>query len=73
MRLAAGFGIKLGVVLSVINFVLNQGCVLFSYIWIIFMDFVLKSTRKALGEHRIIWQGQTFLDSDCTNDLKHPR
>ena len=29
----------------------KQGCVLYSFIWIILMDFVLRSTEKAMGDH----------------------
>ena len=36
--------IKLGV---------RQGCVLSPFIWLILMDFVLKSTGKAMGDHEI--------------------
>ena len=31
----------------------KQGCVLSPFIWIILMDFVLRSTEKAIGDHGI--------------------
>ena len=31
----------------------KQGCVLSPFIWIILMDFVLRSTGKAIGDHGI--------------------
>ena len=47
----------------------KQGCVLFPFIWIILMDFVLRSTGKAIGDHGIKWGGKTLLDSDYADDL----
>ena len=47
----------------------KQGCVLFSFIWILLMDFVLRSTGKAIGDHRIKWGGKTLLDLDYADDL----
>ena len=35
----------------------KQGCVLSPFIWIILMDFVLRSTGKAMGDHGIKWGG----------------
>ena len=40
----------------------KQGCVLSSFIWIILMDFVLRSTGKAIEDHGIKWEGKTHLD-----------
>ena len=54
------FCIKLGV---------KQVCVLSPFIWIILMDFVLRSRGKAMGHHRIKWGGKTLLDLDYTDDL----
>ena len=39
------------------------------FIWIILMDFVLRSTEKAIGDHGIKWEGKTFLDLDYADDL----
>ena len=33
------------------------------------MDFVLRSTGKAIGDHEIKWRGKTLLDSDYADDL----
>ena len=33
------------------------------------MDFVLRSTGKAIGDHGIKWGGKTLLDSDYADDL----
>ena len=33
------------------------------------MDFVLKSTGKAVGDHGIKWGGRTLLDLDYADDL----
>ena len=33
------------------------------------MDFVSRSTGKAIGEHRIKWGGKTLLDLDYADDL----
>ena len=60
MRLAAGFEIKSGV---------KQGFVLSPFIWIILMDFVLRSTGKAIGDHGIKWVGKLSPDSDYADDL----
>ena len=47
----------------------KQGCVLSPFIWIILMDFVLRSTGKAIGDHGIKWGGRTLLDLDYADDL----
>jgi len=49
----------------VAGFVLNQEF----FIWIILMDFALKSSEKAIGENGIIWGRKTFLDLDYAADL----
>ena len=46
----------------------KQGCVLSPFIWIILMDFVLRSTRKAMGGDGIKWGGKTLLDLDYADD-----
>ena len=46
-----------------------QGCILSPFIWIILMDFVLRSTGKGIGEHGIKCEGNTFLDLDYADDL----
>ena len=46
----------------------KQGCVLFPFTWIILMDFVLKSTGKAMGDHGIKWERNTLLDLDDADD-----
>ena len=33
------------------------------------MDFVVRSTRKAIGDHGIKWGGKMFLDLDYADDL----
>ena len=33
------------------------------------MDFVLRSTGKAIEDHEIKWGGKTLLDLDYANDL----
>ncbi|XP_065582975.1 uncharacterized protein LOC136042043 [Artemia franciscana] len=52
-----------------INSGVKQDFVLSSFIWIILMDFVLRSTRKSMEEHGIKWGGKTFLDLDYADDL----
>ena len=47
----------------------KQGCVLSPFIWIIFMNFISKSTEKAIGDHRIKWGGKMLLDLDYADDL----
>ena len=47
----------------------KQGCVLSPFIWIILMDFVSRSTGKAIGDHGIKWGGKTLLDLDYADDL----
>ena len=47
----------------------KQGCVLSPFIWIVLMDFVLRSTGKAIGDHGIKWGGRTLLDLDYADDL----
>ena len=37
-------------------------CVLSPLIWIFLIDFVLRSTGKAIGDHGIKWGGKTLLD-----------
>ena len=48
----------------------KQGCVLSPFIWIILMDFVLRSTGKAIGDHGIKWGGKALLDLDYADDLR---
>ena len=33
------------------------------------MDFVLRSTGKAIGDHGLKWRGKTPLDLDYSDDL----
>ena len=47
----------------------KQGCDLSPFIWIVLMDFVLRSTGKATGHHGIKWAGKTLLDLNYTDDL----
>ena len=47
----------------------KQGCVLSPFIWIILMDFVLRSIRKVMGDHGIKRRGYTLLDLDYADDL----
>ena len=47
----------------------QKGSVLSPFIWIILMDFVLRSKGKAMGDHRIKWGGKTLLALDYTDDL----
>ena len=47
----------------------KQGCVLSPFIRIILMDFVLRSTGKAIGDHEIKWGGKTLMDLDYADDL----
>ena len=47
----------------------KQSCVLSPFIWIVLMDFVLRSTGKAIGDHGIKWGGKTLLDLDYADDL----
>ena len=47
----------------------KQDCVLSPFIWIILMDFVLRSIGKAIGDHGIKWGGRTLLDLDYADDL----
>ena len=47
----------------------KQVFVLSPFIWIILMDFVLRSTGKAIGDHGIKWEGKTLLDLDYADDL----
>ena len=42
----------------------KQGYVLSTSIGIVLINFVLRSTRKAMGEHRINWGSKTFLVFD---------
>ena len=36
----------------------KQDCLLSLFIWIIFMNFALRSTGKARGEHALKWGGK---------------
>ena len=47
----------------------KHGCVLSSFIWIILVDFVSRSTKKAMGDHGIKWRGKNLMDFDHTDDL----
>ena len=47
----------------------KQGYVLSRFIWTILMNFVLRSTAKAMGEHRMKWGDKTFLDLYYADDL----
>ena len=47
----------------------QKNCVLSKFIWIILLDFVLRSTGKAMVDHEIKWEGNTFLYLDYTVDL----
>ena len=48
---------------------IKQGFVLSLFIWIISMDFVLKSTGKAMGNQGIKWGEKTLLNLDYADDL----
>jgi len=62
MRLVAGF---------VLNQELSSVVFYTSFMWIMLIDFVLRSTGKAMGEHGIKWRRKTFLDLDYANDLSN--
>ena len=47
----------------------KQSCVLFLFTWIILIDFVLKSTGKAMGNHGIKWWKKNSIDLDFADDL----
>ena len=47
----------------------KQGCVISLFTRIMLMDFVLKSTGKAIGEHCIKWGGKIFLELDYADPL----
>ena len=47
----------------------KQGCVLSPFIWIISMDFVLKSTGKTMREYEIKCGRKTFLDLNYADDF----
>jgi hypothetical protein len=47
----------------------KQGCVLSPFIWIILMNFVLRSTGKAMGDCKIKWGGKGLLDLNYADDL----
>ena len=47
----------------------KQGCILSHFIWIFFMDFVLRSTGKAIGDHGIERGEKTLPDLDYADDL----
>ena len=44
-------------------------CVLSPFIWITLIDFVLRSTGKAIEDYGIKWGGKTLLDLDYADDL----
>ena len=46
----------------------KQGGVLSPFVWIILMDFVLRSRGKAMGDHGIKWEGKSLLDLDYADD-----
>ena len=50
----------------------KQECVVSSFIWIILMDFVLRSTGKAMIDHGIKW-GKNFPGLRLCWWFKHPR
>ena len=45
------------------------GCGLSPFIWIILMDFVLRSIGKAMGDHGIKWGGKSLLDFPYPGDI----
>ena len=47
----------------------KQGCALSPFISIILMDFVLRSTCKAIGEYKIKWGEKIILYLDYYDDL----
>ena len=47
----------------------KQGYVMSPTVWIILMDFVLRSTGNAMGHHGIKWGGKNLLDLDYAEDL----
>ena len=47
----------------------KKGCILSPFMWIILMEFFLRSTGKAMGDHGIQWRGKTLLDLDYADDL----
>ena len=47
----------------------KQSCVLSPFIWIILLDYILRSTRKAMGDHGIKWRGKTPLHLYYAGDL----
>ena len=49
----------------------KQSYLLSPFIWIIVIDFVLRSKGKAMGEHGIQQVGETFLDLDYADDLSN--
>ena len=59
-EVSSWFGTKSGV---------KQGCLLPPFTWIILMDFVLRSTGKAMGDYGIKWGGKSLLDLDYADDL----
>ncbi|XP_065568765.1 uncharacterized protein LOC136032370 [Artemia franciscana] len=48
----------------------KQGCVLSPFIWIILMDFILRSIAQAMGDHGIKRGGMALLDLDYAADPK---
>ena len=46
-----------------------QDCVLSPFVWIVLMDFVLRSTGKAMEDHKIKWRWKTLLDIDYADNL----
>jgi len=47
----------------------KEGCVLSPFIWVILMDFIIKSTAKKMGEPTFKWKSKTLLDLDYADDL----
>ena len=47
----------------------KRGCVLSPFIWIILMEFVLRSAGKAIGDHGMKWGGKMLLDLVYADDL----
>ena len=47
----------------------KQGCFLSLFLWMILVDFVLRSTGKAMGDHGNQWGGKTLLSLDYADDL----
>ena len=60
MRFAAGF---------LLNKKVSRVVFYPPFVWIILMDFVLRSTGKAMGDHGIKWGRKTLLDLGYADDL----